>query len=561
MDNNLNFSTSTIANPLSSGAPAAATAIDDGLSTPMNGKEFAGLMRDLLNNSGRQELAASGEEGLVKELGVAEVVACDSSLQTLNLGDQFAVITTSSPLPDANSLAAFARAQGLGDSAVKALFGDLVPMPLATDPLQLISPALSSLDLASLLTAPSFGWETLTPTSIAPESGMHISTVSAVSQDTNLLATPATLSWLSMHPSALPLNGQVAPTALPLNGQVAPTALPLNGQVAPTALSETTELTQGIANTVHLNTNKASDLNNLLGAMGATAVVQNFGVATPLNGLTPTTAEMAAEIPPEMGPLDAMRMRLVPQWETMTKQLAKLNGNLQSSTWAEIMSGKLGEKEVGAFGQGTLDLGLTDIGLDLGADLALVMAAGADDNSSATPLNASDNTKAPISLSAIANSSLSAQGEKVQLADRTGQIQELANKLGEALGERLQEQMERGQWRLQLKLNPGHLGQIDVELDMHPGGLDAIFRTENMLTKELITQGMSRLKDSLTQSGTAVADVWVNSESKRESGGNPTPQRFSGNTESVTPDDATRPVQQASRIVEKRSADAWDTLA
>ena len=543
MDNNLNFSTSTIANPLSSAAPAAATAVDDSLSTPMNGKEFAGLMRDLLNNSGRQELAASGEEGLGKEPGAAMAVACDSSLQTLNLGDQFAVITTASPLPDANSLAAFARAQGLGDSAVKALFGDLVSIPVTADPLKLSSPAMSGIELGSVLTATSFGWETLAPTSIAPQSGMHISAVSAVSQDANLLANPATLSWLSMHPSASPLNGQVAPTALPLSGQT-----------APSALSEATELTQGIANTASLNSNKASDLNTLLGAVGATAVVQTFGVA-------PTTAEMAAEIPPEMGPLDAMRMRLVPQWETMTKQLAKLNGNLQASTWAEIMMGKLAEKESGLPSNGTLDLGSTDIGLDLGADLALAMAAGADDNVSATPLNATDNTKAPISLSALANSSISAQGDKGQLADRAEQIQALANKLGHALGERLQEQMERGQWRLHLKLNPGHLGQIDVELDMHAGGLDAIFRTENMLTKELITQGMSRLRDSLTQSGTAVADVWVNSESKRESGGNPTPQRFSGNTESETPDDAAQPVQQASRMIEKRSADAWDTLA
>ena len=543
MDNNLNFSTSTIANPLSSAAPAAATAVDDSLSTPMNGKEFAGLMRDLLNNSGRQEFAASGEEGLGKEPGAATAEACDSSLQTLNLGDQFAVITTASPLPDANSLAAFARAQGLGDSAVKALFGDLVSMPVTTDPLKLSSPALSSIELGSVLTAPSFGWETLAPTGIASQSGMHISAVSAVSQDANLLANPATLSWLSMHPSALPLNGQVAPTALPLSRQT-----------AVSVLSEATELTQGIAHTASLNTNKASDLNNLLGAVGATAVVQTFGVA-------PTTAEMAAEIPPEMGPLDAMRMRLVPQWETMTKQLAKLNGNLQSSTWAEIMMGKLAEKESGLPSNGTLDLGSTDIGLDLGADLALAMAAGADDNVSAMPLNATDNTKAPVSLSALANSSISAQGDKGQLADRAEQIQALANKLGHELGERLQEQMERGQWRLHLKLNPGHLGQIDVELDMHAGGLDAIFKTDNMLTKELITQGMSRLKDSLAQSGTAVADVWVNSESKRESGGNPTPQRFSGNTESETPDDAAQPVQQASRMIEKRSADAWDTLA
>ena len=129
MDNNLNFSTSTIANPLSSGAPAAATAVDDSLSTPMNGKEFAGLMRDLLNKSGRQELTASGEEGKeTKEMPGAEGDG-SSGLQTLSLGDQFAVITTASPIPDENSLAAFARAQGLGESAVKALFGDLATIP------------------------------------------------------------------------------------------------------------------------------------------------------------------------------------------------------------------------------------------------------------------------------------------------------------------------------------------------------------------------------------------------------------------------------------------------
>jgi hypothetical protein len=307
-----------------------------------------------------------------------------------------------------------------------------------------------------------------------------------------------------------------------------------------------------------------ADLDKLLTTTGVAAVVQSFGVPSALAGWVPSAAEAAAadaQLNPELGPLDAMRMRLVPEWETMTKQLAKLNGNLQASTWAEIMMGKLAEKESGLPSKGTLDLGSTDIGLDLGADLALAMAAGADDNVSAMPLNATDNTKAPVSLSALANSSISAQGDKGQLADRAEQIQALANKLGHELGERLQEQMERGQWRLHLKLNPGHLGQIDVELDMHAGGLDAIFKTDNMLTKELITQGMSRLKDSLAQSGTAVADVWVNSESKRESGGNPTPQRFSGNTESETPDDAAQPVQQASRIIEKRSADAWDTLA
>ena len=529
MDNNLNFSTSTTVNPLSNAAPAASTAVDDSLSTPMNGKEFAGLMRDLLNKSGRQELAVSGEEGKETKEMPGSVGDGSSGLQTLSLGDQFAVITTASPIPDENSLAAFARAQGLSESAVKALFGDLATSP---------NEALGSIGWSTSLAASGDQGLTLT----AGAMNASIAPVALIAPQESTFPTTATLNWLSNHPSALPISNQVAKSVW----------------------AEAPHLMQAGVVTPDLSTPKFADLDKLLTATGVTAVVQNFGVPSALTGWVPSAAEAAAsdaQLNSELGPLDAMRMRLVPEWEAMTKQLAKLNGNLQSSTWAEIMMGKLAEKESGLPSKGTLDLGSTDIGLDLGADLALAMAAGADDNVSATPLNASDNTKAPVSLSALANSSISAQGDKAQLADRAEQIQALANKLGHALGERLQEQMERGQWRLNLKLNPGHLGQIDVELDMHAGGLDAIFRTDNMLTKELITQGMSRLRDSLTQSGTAVADVWVNSESKRESGGNPTPQRFSGNTESETPDDDAQPVQQASRMIEKRSADAWDTLA
>jgi flagellar hook-length control protein FliK len=60
---------------------------------------------------------------------------------------------------------------------------------------------------------------------------------------------------------------------------------------------------------------------------------------------------------------------------------------------------------------------------------------------------------------------------------------------------------------------------------MRAGGLDAVFRSDNPLTRELIAQGLPKLRDSLAQSGTAVANVWVNGDSARQSGGNPTPSQ------------------------------------
>jgi flagellar hook-length control protein FliK len=83
----------------------------------MNGQEFAGVMRDLMAKGERQDVAG---------LATADtLLKATNGLQTLSLGNQFAVITAASPLPDANSLAQFARTQGLSETAVQALFGDL----------------------------------------------------------------------------------------------------------------------------------------------------------------------------------------------------------------------------------------------------------------------------------------------------------------------------------------------------------------------------------------------------------------------------------------------------
>jgi flagellar hook-length control protein FliK len=128
------------------------------------------------------------------------------------------------------------------------------------------------------------------------------------------------------------------------------------------------------------------------------------------------------------------------------------------------------------------------------------------------------------------------------------------------MGERLQEQLERGEWKLQLKLNPAHLGRIDVELDMNATGLDAVFKTDNMLTRELIAQGMNKLRDSLAQSGMTVANVWVNSENQKGSGGNSTPRQDSEPDNTVN-NSASEVKVAESRIKELRSSDAWDTLA
>jgi flagellar hook-length control protein FliK len=172
-------------------------------------------------------------------------------------------------------------------------------------------------------------------------------------------------------------------------------------------------------------------------------------------------------------------------------------------------------------------------------------------------LDSARNTASTGSLGAAATSAALANPG---LTDRAAQIQDMADKLGKAMAERLQDQMEKGEWKLQLKLNPAHLGKIDIELDMRSGGLEAVFKTDNLVTRELISQSMPKLRDSLSESGMTVANVWVNSENQKGSGGNSTPRQNSESDNTVK--DSVSEVKVAeSRIKELRSSDAWDTLA
>ena len=142
----------------------------------------------------------------------------------------------------------------------------------------------------------------------------------------------------------------------------------------------------------------------------------------------------------------------------------------------------------------------------------------------------------PLSAAAGATSNLahSLASDKAQVTtpqalaeQRAAQYQEVADQLGEAMAKRLMAQIERGQWKMQLRMQPAALGRIDVELDMHARGLDATFTSDNAVTRELMAQGSARLRDTLTQTGTTVASVVVNGDSGRQSGGNSTPGRKS----------------------------------
>lgn len=108
---------------------------------------------------------------------------------------------------------------------------------------------------------------------------------------------------------------------------------------------------------------------------------------------------------------------------------------------------------------------------------------------------------------------------------RAEQYEKLSQRLGEALGQRLASQIARGVWKVELALKPQDLGNIEIKLDMKDGTLEASFKASEAMTRELITDGLPKLRETLAQSGMQVANVNVNVRQDSQNGGNSTPGR------------------------------------
>jgi flagellar hook-length control protein FliK len=142
----------------------------------------------------------------------------------------------------------------------------------------------------------------------------------------------------------------------------------------------------------------------------------------------------------------------------------------------------------------------------------------------------SDSTQAGIQSQNMAPAMRQAgetQGAKQQSAwplNTTLLGQDLADKMSTAIGKRLLESIEKGEWQLKLQLKPVELGHIEVDLQMKENGLEAKFTASQSMARELLESGLSRLKETLQQSGMDVASVRVNDGLSSRNGGDPTPR-------------------------------------
>ena len=470
MDANLSFLTTPTASPAVNGAMPAAVSGD----APPGSSSFAEVLTGEMFKAQRQAVAAPTLDTL--------------GLQVLPLGSSLNIITSDAPLPDIASLAVFARSQGLDEAAVQALFG----LPVANE--TAIKPSAVSLaDLEQLLIKKPAGVSATDPLALAQASATLVS----LKIGTPLVASVASLNSTSASSGTAVTSG-LSPAAVGV--PATSTATPTN----PVATTASAFLAMGAS--------------EKLMPLQAKAWIQ----AAPLEPTISAAATIAAST--VLGSTDktmqsALRLTLSPADQDITKRLAQMSGNNQQSSWSALVAASAlhsNESTKGAVWE-TLQLDVPE-GLDLEATMNTPTNSPAE-----TPVG-----NAPLA-SGAAPTGATLKGEapnpQALAEQRAAQYQQLADKLGQAVAQRLMGQIERGQWKMEMRMQPESLGHIHIELDMHAGGLNALFSADNNVTRELLAQGSAKLKDTLSQSGMEVASVWVNGDGSRKSGGNSTPGR------------------------------------
>jgi flagellar hook-length control protein FliK len=95
--------------------------------------------------------------------------------------------------------------------------------------------------------------------------------------------------------------------------------------------------------------------------------------------------------------------------------------------------------------------------------------------------------------------------------------QQVMQRFGEILGQRLLQQINQGDWKVEIALEPADLGSIQIELEWRKGELEASFKAGQALTRDLLQDGLPRLRETLERAGIDVASVYVGDQGRQQS--------------------------------------------
>jgi flagellar hook-length control protein FliK len=450
-------------------------------------------------------------------LSVAPVTPGESMVLTaFHLGPHLQIITPESAAPEGQSLEVFARSQGLDEAALQWLMGKssapLTPSTTPTSPTGPTGPtSLTGATLPSLPTSTALPAAT-TPTGPAGASNATTPTPALPSALTSpgltVVAAPADTAPQAEAPSTLSPTQTDPELNTPLTNRtgIATDAFPQGGLVKANPLQPEDSVQWSIPGLKHPS---ASGLIQGASSLVSTATDWLQSNALSVNFVRPNGINKADTAP---SPLDLS---------------ALLSADMQETLETMAMDGFASGQESSSQGQGQGSLnGRTDP-------------------------NFSGRTESAPNASGVSEQ---------DSAQRRENIHNLAEKMGQAVGQRILSEIERGQWHLKLSLRPATLGHIEVEMRMRSGEMDAVFTAPQALTRELLNEGISKLRDTLNQMGMDVASLKVDDGQSRQRDGESSPERKAHLKDNTSTESADVPVAETVKAPSKMGSDGWDVL-
>ena len=239
----------------------------------------------------------------------------------------------------------------------------------------------------------------------------------------------------------------------------------------------------------------------------AAAAPLNFGISgLPANGLS--QAEMASiqhiqmtVLPPAVLPVQSGNVSQSFNTPSTASVLSLLGGNVQEQDIASLAS---------SFSQ----------------DMGEQSGSGGSDTSGQSSTSGFAQTLAQSS-SADSKSVASKDVASAVATPMSEVYDQLSDKLATEMAARMHKQLSDGQWKMKFGLRPAHLGGVEIQLEMKDGKLDAVFRAENAMTRDLLQNSTQRLRDELQNFGINAGFVQVGQnggQSQQNTSGNSTPQ-------------------------------------
>ena len=102
-----------------------------------------------------------------------------------------------------------------------------------------------------------------------------------------------------------------------------------------------------------------------------------------------------------------------------------------------------------------------------------------------------------------------ANAAPTQNANMSEVYDQLSDKMATELAARMHKQLSDGEWKMKFGLRPSNLGGVEIQLEMKDGKLDAVFRADNPLTRDLLQNSSQRLREALGNFGINAGQVQV----------------------------------------------------